>query len=311
MASNFEQIAYQPDKSLTKVLRLPSQLRETDHITIAQYNVYNLFGNYAKKPKPDEQLEALGDVIRELSPDVIAFAEVHNKWILRKLFQDWVNPHMDDKDKYDGFVCVQANDRRGINVALVTRLSVRGVLTFADREIPPNDDDEEVAPIRFSRDLMGVVIQATPNPKHTYIHFASHLKSQIGGAAAAEKRGLEASEIVNIFTEPPLGSSDNHPFIDQPCILGGDLNDRPDSEAIAILTRGGLTDMFADVDPNDTYPTAINEGASRKRYDPQRLDYIFTTPSMTGRLSKQAIYREAPTDDASDHYPMTAEIAFR
>jgi endonuclease/exonuclease/phosphatase family metal-dependent hydrolase len=302
MASKFVLTAHHtPTKVLTKVLRTPRQLRETDRITIAQYNVYNLFGNYAKNPKPDDQMEALGKVIVGLSPDVIAFAEVQNEWILRRLFQDWVNPQLTEADKYDAFVCIPANDRRGINVALVTRLSVRGAMTFHDREIDTGGED----PIRFSRDLLGVKIQATPDPNDTYIHFASHLKSQIGGAAAAEKRGLEATEIVNIFTEPTFG---DRPFIDQGCTLGGDMNEQPDKAAVDMLRQGGLTDAFAAVEPNYTYPTAINQGALQRRYPEQRLDYIFTTPSMTQRLSEPIIYREEATDEASDHYPLTAVL---
>lgn len=300
MDKGFEIIRYPtPVKALTQTLRTPSQLKKTNRITIAQYNVYNLFGNYAKNPKPDDQMKALADVIVALNPEVIAFAEVQNEWILKRLFQGFVNPELDEDDKYDGFVCIPANDRRGINVALVTRLSVRGAMTFHDREIDTGGEKPE----KFSRDLLGVEIQMTPDPDHTYLHFASHLKSQIGGAAATEKRGLEASEIVSILTGKTFGKA---PFIEQPCILGGDLNDQPSTAAIKTLRDAGLVDQFASVEPNHTYPSAINEGRSQSRYPPQRLDYIFASPSMTGRLSDLQIYRETPTDDASDHYPMTA-----
>jgi endonuclease/exonuclease/phosphatase family metal-dependent hydrolase len=304
MASTFD-VARRPDliTNITEVLRTPGELRDTDRITIAHYNVYNLFGRYADKPKPLAQREALAQVILALRPDVITFAEVEAEGVLKGFFSGLVNSQLpEEQDKYDAFVCIPANDRRGINVAIVTRLSVQGAMTFHDRDIAREGDTS----IKFSRDLLGVEIQMTPNPAHKYLHFASHLKSQIGGAPSADKRGLEAAEIVKILSEPTFGQN---PFMSQPCILAGDFNDVPTSKAIGLVSAGGLIDAFGEVEPNDTYPTNINSGKSRKRYPPQRLDYMFATPSMAPRLSDLAIYREEPTDEASDHYPMTAVMS--
>src|SRR5438128_2066726 len=147
-------------------LRLPKDLKKRTRIRVASYNVYNLFGEGAEKPKAEEELEALAEMIRQLDADVISFAEVDGIETLKELFQKRVNPSLDENDKYDAYICIPANDRRGINVAFATRLSVRGKMSFSDRQF-----EREGNAIKFSRDLLGVMIQATPEQAHSFLYF--------------------------------------------------------------------------------------------------------------------------------------------
>ena len=61
---------------LRDVLRRPAELPRRAEITVASYNVYNLFGESAERPKPEEQLGALGEMILKLNADIISFSEV-------------------------------------------------------------------------------------------------------------------------------------------------------------------------------------------------------------------------------------------
>ena len=139
---------------LRDVLRRPAELPRRAEITVASYNVYNLFGESAERPKPEEQLDALGEMILKLNADIISFAEVEDVETLKSLFRSRVNNELEGDDKYDAFICVPANDPRGINVAMATRLSVRGKMSFSDREF----GSMEERATRFSRDLLGVKI---------------------------------------------------------------------------------------------------------------------------------------------------------
>jgi endonuclease/exonuclease/phosphatase family metal-dependent hydrolase len=278
---------------LRPILRRPQELKRVKTFRVASYNVYNLFGKYSDRPAQPAQLNALGQMILSLDADVISFAEVQNEFVIRSLFQQHVNPSLKEEQKYDAFVSIPANDRRGINVALVTRLSVRGVMTFHDREFGASDGPA----VRFSRDLLGVEIQATPD--YRFLYFATHLKSKIGGQAAEERRGMEADEVVTILSEPTFGGT---PFIEQDMILAGDMNDDPDSRVIGILKADGrLDDELENVDPNFTYPT-------HTRYKKTRLDYLFTSSSMARRMSELAIHRDPPAAEASDHYPVSGFV---
>jgi endonuclease/exonuclease/phosphatase family metal-dependent hydrolase len=283
---------------LRDVLRRPAELARRAEITVASYNVYNLFGEDAERPKPEEQLDALGEMILKLNADIISFAEVENLETLKSLFQSRVNKKLEGDDKYDAFICVPANDPRGINVAMATRLSVRGKMSFSEREFGPIDERAT----RFSRDLLGVKIQATPDAESSFLYFAGHLKSKIGGKSAEEKRRMEAGEVIGILTEPTFS---DRPFMDQKLLFAGDMNDDPDSAVIGVLRGGGLDDLFAAVTPNDTYPTNL----PKRKYPSTRLDYLFASAAMKPRVSGQRIRRDDPADAASDHYPISAVVS--
>ena len=88
-------------QQLRDVLRRPTELPRRAEITVASYNVYNLFGESAERPKPEEQLDALGEMILKLDADIISFAEVENVEVLKSLFRSRVNKELEGDDKYD------------------------------------------------------------------------------------------------------------------------------------------------------------------------------------------------------------------
>ncbi|MDH3671188.1 MAG: endonuclease/exonuclease/phosphatase family protein [Gammaproteobacteria bacterium] len=290
---------------LGEVLARPEELPDVPEFRIASYNVYNLFGKehdvYTRResePASAEQLTALADMIIDLQADAIAFQEVQNEKVLSDLFRKKINPRLRRRDEptFTSFVCIPAADPRGINVALATRFAVRSSLTFHDREF----GDPERRAVKFSRDLLGVELYATPT--YRFLFFVSHLKSKMGGDSSELKRRSEGQEIRSIFEGPVFGGGT---LIDQDLILAGDMNDDPDKKVIDILQgtdpQTALTDVLREVDPNYTYPT-------HTRYKKTRLDYIFASPSMTRRLDEATIHRDEPAATASDHFPVSVVV---
>ncbi len=290
---------------LGEVLARPEELPDVPDFRIASYNVYNLFGTEPDvhtrreaEPASPEQLSALATMITDLQADVIAFQEVQNEKVLSDLIRKKVNPRLRRRDEptFTSFVCIPSHDPRGINVALATRFAVRSSLTFHDREF----GDPERRAVKFSRDLLGVELYATPT--YRFLFFVAHLKSKMGGDSAEAKRRTEGQEIRSIFEGPVFGGGT---LIEQDLILAGDMNDDPDKEVIDILrgtdSQMALTDILREVDPNYTYPT-------HKRYKKTRLDYIFASPSMTHRLDDATIHRDEPAGDASDHFPVSVVV---
>src|SRR3990172_7904875 len=150
-------------ENLTDVLKRPEELSYVENFRIATYNVYNLFGEDPDvhavrpgEPAPKEQQMALGAMIRDLDADAIAFQEVQNEKVLSSLLRRYVNPALSRRgeEPFSTFVCIPARDPRGINVALATRLAVRGTISFHDYEFGPIKE----SPTRFSRDLLGVEV---------------------------------------------------------------------------------------------------------------------------------------------------------
>lgn len=297
-----------PVEALTEELRRPAELEYIPQFRIATYNLHNLFGAdpdvHSRNPDPPaeaEQLRALGKVIQTLDADVIAFQEVQNEKALANLFRKHVNPALRkaNQPRFDSFVCIPSHDPRGINVALATRLAVRGTMTFHDYEFGPVDERST----QFSRDLLGVEVFVTP--EYSFLFFVAHLKSKLGPGEGVDKRRLETEEIRNLLERPVFGG---RPYIEQSMILAGDMNDDPDAEAIGIL-RGDpdapLLDVLADVQPNYTYPT------HRKRKK-TRLDFVFASSSLAPQITERRIHNG---DDelellrtASDHFPASLTL---
>ncbi len=288
---------------LTDVLARPQDLLEVESFRIAAYNMRNLFGSapdvHAARPGPPasgEQLKALAQVIRELDADVLALEEVQNEKVLKELFQKRVNPKLEKSLRYTSFVCVPSRDPRGINVAIVTRFAINGNLTFHDREFGSGDKA-----VRFSRDLLGAEIYATPT--YRYLHFVTHLKSKMGGESSAKKRLEEAKEIRVLLEKPQFGGN---PFIAQDMVLCGDMNDDPGTSPIETLKGTGameLSDVLAGLDPSWTYPT-------HTKYAKTRLDYILASQSLL--LEAPTVHRDIKAaKTASDHYPVSATIRVR
>lgn len=302
MSNEFEVIYNQAYvENLGEVLARPEELTEVPSFRIASYNVHNLFGDrpdvHSGQPSPPasaEQLKALAKMIVDLDADAIAFQEVQNQRVLSDLIRKKVNPKLEKEARFTTFICIPSHDPRGINVALATRLAVNGTMSFKDREFGPLEEKAK----KFSRDLLGVDIYATPS--YRFLFFVGHLKSKLGGEESEYKRSLEAGEIRAIIEKPTFGA---RPFIQQDMVLAGDMNDDPDTGTIEIL-RGAdpalLSDVLAAVEPNYTYPT-------HTRYPKTRLDYMFASPSI--KISGAEIHREnAAAGEASDHYPVSATI---
>lgn len=300
-----DELGHQHVLSQEDLLRPIEALDDIAELRVASYNVKNLFGQEADawSMRPDQktepaQVRALGHVIADIDAEVIAFQEVQNERVLRSLFTRYVNRKLLHRDnRYDTFVCIPANDPRGINVALATKRAVRGTVTFHDYEFMSDDDKS----MRLSRDLLGVEIFATPH--YRLLVFVVHLKSKIGGVEAEQRRNRQASEVRLLLEQPMLGGI---PYIDQDMLLLGDLNDDPNSEAVALLKGEGsshpLVDVLQNVEPNITYPT-YNTG-----YPPQRLDYAFASPSITKRTTMPQIHRHDRAAEASDHYPISVVV---
>ncbi|HEY7499292.1 MAG TPA: endonuclease/exonuclease/phosphatase family protein [Vicinamibacterales bacterium] len=308
MPSRFVPISDAADRplvveTLTTTFAVPEDLPEVPSFRIAAYNVYNMFGDepdvHSRRPDPpasDEQLKAIGKMILETDASAIAFEEVQNRAILTKVFRKYVNPKLDPEMRFSTFICVPSHDPRGINLAFATRFAVRSTLSFQDREFRGDADE---SPKKFSRDLLGVWLNATP--KYEFMFFAGHLKSKMGGDEATFKRLLEAREARAILEEPSFGRGPS--FISGDMVLVGDMNDDPDSEVISTLRGTGDTamrDVLAELPDSNTYPT-------HTRYKKTRLDYIFA--SKTIRISDPQIHKTDIAADASDHYPVSASVA--
>ena len=167
-------------ENLGEVLARPEELTEVPSFRIASYNVHNLFGDrpdvHSGQPGPPaspEQLKALAKMIVDLDADAIAFQEVQNERVLSDLIRKKVNPKLEKEARFTAFTCLPSHDPRGINVALATRFAVLGAMNFNAREFGPLEERAK----KFSRDLLGVDMYATPTYRFIFLWPTSNQSS--------------------------------------------------------------------------------------------------------------------------------------
>jgi endonuclease/exonuclease/phosphatase family metal-dependent hydrolase len=84
-----------------------------------------------------------------------------------------------------------------------------------------------------------------------------------------------------------------------PAVIGGDLNERPDGRAVALLSeRFGDTWLLGGDADGATYP------ADRPT---ARIDYLFATKGIA--VERVMVPLDADAREASDHRPLVAELS--
>jgi endonuclease/exonuclease/phosphatase family metal-dependent hydrolase len=264
--------------------------------TVATYNVENLFDDhddpYAEdektipETKPREEVEALGRVILSLDADVLALQEVESRGVLRK-FKNGLLKAME----YGDPVHYEGNDRRGIDVALLSNVPVGQVTSY--RHLTFATDQGKSA--RFSRDLIRVRVH--PSAEFWFDLFVVHLKSG-SQAEDRDKREAEARKVREIVDEALAQDAGYR------CIVLGDFNDHRESRTLKTIEGEGNEKLFC---PSDSLPeeekfTFFRNGKKA------RFDYILCSPSMRELYMEQSVrvVGGADADSASDHKPLAA-----
>lgn len=266
--------------------------------TVATYNVKNLFDEHddpyssdeetTPPTKPREEVEALARVIRAMDADVLALQEVESIGVLRR-FKNGFLKGMNYMDP----VLIEGNDRRGIDVAVLSKLPV-GRSTSYRHLVFPLDEGKST---RFSRDLLRVKIQ--PSRDNWIDLYVVHLRSG-SDAGDRRKREAEARKVREIIDEE-LAKAAGYRFI-----LLGDFNDGRESTTIRTIEGEGERRLFCPTDslPSDEAFTFFRGGREK------RFDYLFCSPSVESLYVRGSARVIAGEDAAlaSDHLPVIASF---
>lgn len=274
-------------------------------LKFATYNIRNLFdgvqnpGKEPEKPKPENELKALADSIKEINADVIALQEVESKSTLKAFVSKYI-PEMN----YE-VILREGNDGRGIDVAILTKLPVLNIKNYKNVKVNVPGSEPQL----LSRDLLQVKLKANDN--YTFTTFVTHLKSHHGGDQADIKREAEAKKIrqlVKSFVKS--NPSKNY-------ILAGDFNDTYDSKPLRPL----LDPKVSDLNLTDIIFKDLGTAQHVYTYHPQkfrsRIDYILVSPTMMKEYINKSVYIHKTSSinenkfiffEASDHLPVTAKF---
>ena len=265
-------------------------------LTVATYNVLNLFDSYddpyhedeGTPAKPMEQLKALAASIRDLDADVLAVEEVENRDYLERFTRSMLGDM-----GYREVVGVESNDQRGIECGILSRFPIGPVTTHRFVDF----DDGKGGRMRFRRDLLQVRIE--PPGFESFDVFVVHLKSKRGGESTDTERLAEARAIRAIFDQI-LTADPKARFL-----ICGDFNDTWESDSLKTI-RGdgpmGLTSFMADLPPKSKSFNGPDH--------PEVIDYILCSPTLGGRYLQKS-YRIIPGSvktTGSDHNPVVATL---
>ena len=260
----------------------------SDYFRLASWNVRNLFDDvddpyYDETPTTREyqaKLRELVAVVDMVEADFIALQEVENLASLSEM-----NSLL--KDPYPQVGLVEGNDQmRGIDVAFLSRLPVKEVISHAALDLPVQAGEQRTH--RFSRDCLEVRLDTEPS----VVVLINHFKSARGDAKkSAQKRRAQAEGGVQIAsTIAPQ----------EAVFIVGDLNGRQDEWALEPLFQQ-FQDPFAGLPPETRITHRYKKGGSA-------LDHILLDPEAAKLSSNARIWSDVARE-TSDHNPVSVELS--
>ena len=261
-------------------------------VVVASWNLENFFDAYDDPYRRDQitkpafitetRKKRIADGILALDADVLCLQEVENRFSLEAFVEEYL-----PNSGYE-VVLIEGNDTRGIDVALLSRLTLGAVTSYRHLKF----EDAQGNPQHFQRDLLRVRVEGALQADI----FIVHLKSQHGGARADGIREAEASAIAKVMKKELEGDPQWR------AILAGDFNEIPEEKTLQILYGIGLHDPM--------------EGTKDYSYNKEpylsRIDYTLVTPAFRGLVKTAKIKSQLAKVDlscTSDHYPLVLELS--
>lgn len=262
-----------------------------------------------RRQSPTElALRHTAQVVADLAPHVLGVVEAEDRVALGRFSRDLLEPAAGWG--FEHVMLVDGNDDRGIDVGLMCRTGYR------IGRITSHVDDRTPEGLRiFSRDCPEYEV-ALPDGGRLVV-MVNHLKSKGYGdpAASARSRRRQATRIRELY-DARLAVGDDL------VVVLGDLNDTPDSAALApLLGDGGPRDVSEHPDFDDGgWPGTYTTGRAGNK-----IDYILCSPAVFDAVRAGGMHRSGvwtasgrwpmyPTltrevDAASDHHAVWADLA--
>lgn len=242
-----------------------------------------------------------GRVIKETAPDILITIEVENRPTLKRFNEQVLGTTF--ACKYPHAMVIDGNDERGIDVGLLSRYPIVAIRSHVDDALPDGR-------LVFSRDCpeFGIVL---PGERHLVI-LPNHFKSKrSGNDQTSRTRRRAQAQRAHEIAQAALQRSD---FV----VLGGDLNDTPDSGPLEPLFQDG----FTEVSTHPSYPRD-RPGTYQTGLAVHKIDHLIMAPALNARLRHTGIERrgsyhprtwvpfdtvQSTQDEASDHHLLWADV---
>lgn len=171
---------------------------------------------YAKCDAVAKSILWMGDRYGKM-PDVIGFAEVENRWVLKRIIETTL------LRKYGyRIVHFDSDDRRGIDVALIFRSTSFGLISTSLKT--PSYEDKKLQ----TRDILHACLKSPENGL-VFDFMVNHHPSKFGGASESENKRNSAMTALKELCDSVQSSGSRR------IIAMGDFNDTPDASAFDII----------------------------------------------------------------------------
>lgn len=243
-----------------------------------------------------------GRVIAEVNADILICVEIENRPTLLRFNEQVLGAEFNCE--YPHAMLIDGNDQRGIDVGIMSRYPISGMRSHVDDRNPNGERT-------FSRDSPEYVIELSDDKRIVVI--PNHFKSKRGGdSPSAKARRTAQANTASAIAKNALQVSPN-------VLLGGDLNDTPDSETLEPL----FLDGFQDVQRHASYPTD-RPGTYETGTASNKIDYLILSQPLWATLQATGIERrgsyhphtwepfdtvKSKTDEASDHHLVWADFS--
>lgn len=223
-----------------------------------------------KEAIDDESIVNTAKVIVEVDPDVLVIVEAETRYAISDFHDEFMKPLLkaEGKREYPFNMLIDGNDRRGIDVGILSRYPIKGMRSHIFDE----KDGKRV----FSRDCAEFILDLG-NGRELLVmsnHFASK-----GSDTTGTRRRLQSGRVKEIYDE--LKAKYKY------AVIAGDFNDYPDSGNLdALLKQTDLTDVMA-LSMYNGYP-----GTYETANDKQKFDYILLSPELTSRVTAVDVCRK-------------------
>ncbi len=241
------------------------------------------------EPKPREEADAIIEVIRQVSPDILAVQEMGDpaawaefKYRLRQAGLDYVDEEYLRRGK------------SALNMAVLSRFPI------VARQ-PHIGDTYTIGPTQFPvmRGILEVDIQIAP--EYRFRLMVAHLKSKVFHSfGQAEMRRNEARLLGNHVR----ASLKENPDVN--LLVVGDLNDDPSSAALREITTYQRKQLLHDLRPTDPVGDAWSCRENDDTY--HRIDYMLANDGALPEAIPEKSYavRSPLLLKATDHRPIVA-----
>lgn len=258
------------------------------HLRVATWNVHDLFDAEDRLLTPgdldpvltpaalDAKLGRVAAVLDWIDADLVLLQEVENLPLAEALA---------GRAGYPEARLVEGFDPRGIDVALLSR---RPIGRYASHLGESSSDGRPL----WSRDCVEAHVEAAGGP---VVVVGSHLVSRITDPTGARRREQAAGmrRIADAAASAEPGAL---------VVVGGDLNDEPESASLApLLADGDWVDGLSVVGLGDAW-TWLGSGRGA------RLDYLLLPWSEAWRVVSASTVEGADVAAASDHRPVVVEL---